>query len=55
MKRRTFLNLAGLAPLAAQGAPGRRTSVSIHADQFFINGKPTYARRTYKGMKIEGH
>ncbi len=54
MKRRTFLNLAGLAPFAAQAAPRRRTTVSIQADQFFINGKPTYAGRTYKGMKIEG-
>ena len=54
MKRRTFLNLAGLAPIAAQAAPRRRTAVSIQADQFFINGKPTYAGRTYKGMKIEG-
>ena len=54
MKRRTFLNLAGLAPFAAQAAPRRRTAVTIQADQFFINGKPTYAGRTYKGMKIEG-
>lgn len=53
MKRRTFLNLAGLAPLAAKAAP-RRTSVSIQADQFFIDGKPAYAGRTYQGMKIEG-
>jgi hypothetical protein len=54
MKRRTFLNLAGLAPFAAQAAPRRRTAVTIQADQFFINGKPTYPGRTYKGMKIEG-
>jgi len=54
MKRRTFLPLAGLAPLAVQAAPRRRTAVSIHADQFFINGKPTYAGRSYQGMKIEG-
>src|SRR5258708_2419582 len=53
MNRRTFLNLAGLAPFAAQAAP-RRTAVSIQANQFFINGRPTYAGRTYKGMKIEG-
>ncbi|MCX6627479.1 MAG: hypothetical protein NTW28_07615 [Candidatus Solibacter sp.] len=46
--------LAGLAPLAAQTAPSRRTAVSIRADQFFINDKPTYAGRFYKGMKIEG-
>jgi len=54
MKRRTFLHLAGLVPLAAKAAPSRRTSISIRADRFFINGKPTYAGRNYKGMKIEG-
>jgi hypothetical protein len=43
-----------LVPLAVQAAPRRRTAVSIHADQFFINGKPTYAGRSYQGMKIEG-
>jgi hypothetical protein len=54
MNRRTFLNLAGLAPFAANAAPRSRTAVSIQADRFFINGKPTYVGRTYKGMKIEG-
>jgi hypothetical protein len=54
MKRRTFIQLAGMAPIAAQAAPRRRTTVSIQKDQFFINGKPTYAGRSYKGMKIEG-
>jgi len=54
MKRRTFLPFAVLAPLAAQAAARRGTSVSIQADQFFINGKPTYAGRTYKGTRIEG-
>jgi hypothetical protein len=32
----------------------RRTVVSIQTDRFFINGRPTYEGRTYKGMKIEG-
>jgi len=31
-----------------------RTSVSIQADQFFIDGRPTYEGRSYGGMKIEG-
>ena len=51
MRRRTFLGLAGTAPLAA--AP-RRTTVSIRADQFLLNGRLTYAGRTWRGMKIEG-
>jgi hypothetical protein len=54
MNRRTFLNLAGMAPLAAQAAPRRRTAVSIQADRFLINGRPTYGGRNYRGMKIEG-
>jgi hypothetical protein len=35
-------------------APRRRTEVSIRADEFYINGKPTYAGRSYQGMKIQG-
>lgn len=32
----------------------RKTQVSIRAGQFFINGKPTYAKRRWHGMQIEG-
>ncbi len=32
----------------------RQTAVSIVGDQFFINGKPTYEGRTWKGKRIEG-
>jgi len=32
----------------------RRTTVSIEAQAFLINGKPTYQGRKYNGMKIEG-
>lgn len=39
------------APLCA--APSR-TEVAIDGDRFLINGKPTYAGRTWKGKKIEG-
>ena len=31
-----------------------RTEVSIHGNQFFLNGKLTYAGRSYHGLKIEG-
>jgi hypothetical protein len=31
-----------------------QTIVSIKNDQFFINGKPTYEKRYWKGYKIEG-
>jgi hypothetical protein len=30
------------------------TTVSIHAEEFYINGEPTYKGRTYKGYKIQG-
>jgi hypothetical protein len=45
---------APAAERAAEQRPARRTEVSIRGDQFFINGKPTYAGRTWRGHKIEG-
>lgn len=53
MRRRSFLKVAGALP-ALTTARSSRTEVSIRADQFFLNGMPTYPGRTYKGMKIEG-
>ena len=32
----------------------RKTAVTIEGNAFLINGAPTYAGRTYKGMKVEG-
>lgn len=32
----------------------RTTTISIESDAFLINGKPTYAGRTFRGWKIEG-
>lgn len=54
MHRRTFLKLAGTSPLISRAATAGRTTVAIRGDQFLINGKPTYAGRFYKGLKIEG-
>lgn len=54
MNRRTFLTLAGAVPAIGAAAPARRTEVSIRGEQFFIDGKPTYAGRSYQGLKIEG-
>lgn len=53
MNRRSFL---ATIPLLAGAAPHKRreTSVTIVGDAFHINGKPTYAGRTWKGKKIEG-
>jgi hypothetical protein len=54
MQRRNFLALAAGAAARSRVAARERTTVAIRGDQFLINGKPTYAGRTYKGMKIEG-
>ncbi len=55
MRRREFLSLAA-TPLALGGVSSAqtRTEVAIDGSRFLINGKPTYAGRSYKGMKIEG-
>ena len=55
MHRRTILKM-----LAAQAVPRigsgiqARTTVEIAGDRFLINGRPTYAGRTWRGMRIEG-
>ena len=45
--------LAGFAFCHGETA-GRATEVSIRGDAFHINGKPTYATRTWNGKRIEG-
>src|SRR3954447_23850812 len=51
----TALALLAARPVhAAEPSPARRTTVSIQGRSFLINDKPTYADRTYKGMKVEG-
>jgi len=32
----------------------RNTEVAIQGDQFFLNGRPTYAGRVWQGRKVEG-
>jgi hypothetical protein len=61
MKVYTPLLLLCLSWLPAGGAaqgPGqpatRKTEVSLRGEQFLINGKPTYAGRTWNGHKVEG-
>ncbi len=48
--RRSVLQFAPALLTAAT----RKTEVAIRADQFLINGQPTYQGRTYQGHKIEG-
>jgi hypothetical protein len=49
-----LLVVHSFSAVAADGVPARKTEVSIRGDAFYINGKPTYAGRTWKGAKIEG-
>ena len=56
MNRRTFLaaaTLPAIYPLRGL-AQTRRTEVTIRGDAFYINGRPTYAGRTFNGKRIEG-
>jgi hypothetical protein len=41
-------------PMTTAAATARRTHISIEGTKFFINGKPTYAGRVWKGKPIEG-
>lgn len=56
--KKLWLICALLASLVSvQGGiavPARRTTVTIVGDAFYMNGKPTYPGRTWRGMKIEG-
>ena len=55
MNRRTLLKTLPAAVLASLPARAAgRTTVAIDGDRFMINGRPTYAGRTWRGMKIEG-
>jgi hypothetical protein len=52
MNRRHFLctSLAAATPALAAS----RTQIAIDGDRFLINGKATYAGRSFRGKKIEG-
>lgn len=46
--------LAAAVAHADPPAMKRHTTIAIDGPSFLINGKPTYAGRTFRGMKIEG-
>lgn len=55
LTRREVISIgAGSVAARATASVVTRTEVAIVGDQFRINGKATYAGRSYKGMKIEG-
>jgi hypothetical protein len=45
---------SGVATLVNAEGPKRATVVSIAADQFHINGQPTYKGRTWQGKSVQG-
>jgi hypothetical protein len=49
-----LLALIAASAFAAQPASPRRTAVAIDGEKFLLNGKPTYAGRTWEGVSIEG-
>jgi hypothetical protein len=51
-----LLSVSAVLPEEKPSAPPakRRTEVAIKGDLFLINGKPTYAGRTWKGYRVEG-
>jgi len=56
---RSFLALVlatcfGPATARAQTQTIRHTEISIHGDDFYVNGQPTYAGRNWNGCRIEG-
>lgn len=42
--------VAGAEPLVSP----ERTTVSIHGESFYLNGRPTYEGRKWKGLRVEG-
>ena len=54
MRRREFLTLASLAAVPGAARTKAPTQVSIQGDRFFLNGKPTYAGRSFQGKRIDG-
>jgi hypothetical protein len=54
LRHLTTLALFAASLTTAVTAATPKTTVSIEGDRFFINGKPTYEGRTWKGKKIEG-
>jgi hypothetical protein len=54
MRLAISLSFAVLCATSLTAQPAGKTIVSIDGQSFLINGKPTYAGREYRGMKIQG-
>ncbi len=49
-----YLLLLAALTVACSRAASPATEVTIHADKFWVNGRPTYAGRSWQGQSIEG-
>ncbi len=54
IQRVLLLGLLSAAPGLAAELPARQTMVSIVGDRFYINGRPTYEGRKWRGYEVEG-
>ena len=51
---RILLLLICAGAMSGAAAPAVRTTVTIQGEKFLINGRPTYAGRTWDGVSLEG-
>jgi len=49
-----IVSLALPGRLPAQAGSARKTTITIIGDEFYLNGRPTYAGRQWNGKKIQG-
>jgi len=54
MRNLCFLVVLGLASVPQPQRSARHTVVGIQGREFVVNGAPTYAGRSYDGMRIQG-
>ena len=54
MRKIIMLLLLSLSIVSCNKAKSPKTEVSIVGDEFYINGKPTFEGKTWRGMKIQG-
>jgi hypothetical protein len=54
MKKIFVLLFTVLLLQSSSYSQGRKTLIEIKGDQFYINGRPTYEKRYWNGLKIEG-
>jgi hypothetical protein len=54
MRNLTLIAVLGIVSVPQPQRAARHTIVSIEGREFFVNGRPTYARRSYQRMTVQG-